>query len=382
MRACRDAAAGGIRVDRCERCAVTRRRRRARLARAFWPGPLSLFSTRPPAIAAAVHGGAGTVAIRVPAHRVAQALATALRQPITATSANRSGAAAVPPVPALGALARRPARVSSSTAAPRPAARRRRSSTRARAPPALVREGAIPWSRVLESLKNEHAQAARSRRAAARARRTRRSVTTRASRHADPDIVLDELGGLARAAGADVVLRVVQERADAGSGHAHRQRAKPSMLARACDECRRRRSSSSTTNSRRRRPATSRRSAAARHRSHGADPRHLRAPRADARRAAAGRARATASTCCRAWPGRATRAVAAWRRHRHARARAKPSSRPTAGASASHRRCSRRTSPKCSAAAATCARGGAGRTCRPSRSSGTRTPARPRCSTG
>jgi GTPase len=39
------------------------------------------------------------------------------------------------------------------------------------------------------------------------------SVITRASRRSDPETTLDELGGLARAAGADVVLRAMQERA-------------------------------------------------------------------------------------------------------------------------------------------------------------------------
>jgi GTP-binding protein HflX len=38
-------------------------------------------------------------------------------------------------------------------------------------------------------------------------------LVTRASRSVDPDIILDELAGLARAAGADVVLTAVQERA-------------------------------------------------------------------------------------------------------------------------------------------------------------------------
>jgi len=37
-------------------------------------------------------------------------------------------------------------------------------------------------------------------------------VTTRATRKTDPDIILDELAGLAQAAGAEVVLRAVQDR--------------------------------------------------------------------------------------------------------------------------------------------------------------------------
>lgn len=63
----------------------------ADLARRFWPGPLSLILDAPPTIALDVHGGAGTVAVRVPAHRIARALASAFGAPITATSANRSG---------------------------------------------------------------------------------------------------------------------------------------------------------------------------------------------------------------------------------------------------------------------------------------------------
>ncbi len=60
-------------------------------------------------------------------------------------------------------------------------------------------------------------------------------LATRASRKTDSDVALDELEGLARAAGATVVLRVVQERATPdpatliGTGKAE-------LLARACDE--------------------------------------------------------------------------------------------------------------------------------------------------
>jgi L-threonylcarbamoyladenylate synthase len=63
------------------------------LARAFWPGPLTLvLHSRPgTAIADLVTAGLDTVAIRVPAHRVAQALLRACERPIAAPSANRSG---------------------------------------------------------------------------------------------------------------------------------------------------------------------------------------------------------------------------------------------------------------------------------------------------
>ena len=62
-----------------------------RLARAFWPGPLSLILPATLELAVDVHGGAGTVAVRVPNHAVAQLLARLFDYPLTATSANFSG---------------------------------------------------------------------------------------------------------------------------------------------------------------------------------------------------------------------------------------------------------------------------------------------------
>ncbi|MCK0207214.1 L-threonylcarbamoyladenylate synthase [Starkeya koreensis] len=62
------------------------------LAAAFWPGPLTLVV---PAIAEATselaRAGLASVAIRVPAHEVAQAVLRAAGRPIAAPSANRSG---------------------------------------------------------------------------------------------------------------------------------------------------------------------------------------------------------------------------------------------------------------------------------------------------
>lgn len=62
------------------------------LARVFWPGPLSLILDAPTWMAPAVLGGGGTAAVRVPDHAVARQLAAAVGRPITATSANPSGA--------------------------------------------------------------------------------------------------------------------------------------------------------------------------------------------------------------------------------------------------------------------------------------------------
>jgi L-threonylcarbamoyladenylate synthase len=63
------------------------------LAEAFWPGPLSLVLARRPAcgIADLVSAGLDTIALRAPAHPVAQALLAAAKLPIAAPSANRSG---------------------------------------------------------------------------------------------------------------------------------------------------------------------------------------------------------------------------------------------------------------------------------------------------
>jgi L-threonylcarbamoyladenylate synthase len=60
-----------------------------RLARAFWPGPLTLVLKKQPAIPDIVTAGLSTVAVRMPAHPIAQALIRAARVPLAAPSANR-----------------------------------------------------------------------------------------------------------------------------------------------------------------------------------------------------------------------------------------------------------------------------------------------------
>src|SRR3954463_11467708 len=62
----------------------------SRLARAFWPGPLTLVLPKQPAIPDIVTAGLDSVALRVPAHPVALALLRATRLPLAAPSANRS----------------------------------------------------------------------------------------------------------------------------------------------------------------------------------------------------------------------------------------------------------------------------------------------------
>ncbi len=64
-----------------------------KLAAAFWPGPLTLVLQRQPhsSIEDLATAGLATVALRVPAHPVAQALLRQAGRPIAAPSANRSG---------------------------------------------------------------------------------------------------------------------------------------------------------------------------------------------------------------------------------------------------------------------------------------------------
>ncbi|HMF11375.1 MAG TPA: L-threonylcarbamoyladenylate synthase [Gemmataceae bacterium] len=60
------------------------------LARRFWPGPLTLVLPRAAAVPDEVTAGGPTVAVRWPAHPVAQALIAAAGVPVAAPSANRS----------------------------------------------------------------------------------------------------------------------------------------------------------------------------------------------------------------------------------------------------------------------------------------------------
>lgn len=64
----------------------------AALARAFWPGPLTLVLPRAPSIPPEVTAGGPTVGIRWPRHPFTQALIRAVTAPLAAPSANRSTA--------------------------------------------------------------------------------------------------------------------------------------------------------------------------------------------------------------------------------------------------------------------------------------------------
>jgi L-threonylcarbamoyladenylate synthase len=60
------------------------------LTERFWPGPLTLILPASEQVPAIVRAGGPTVALRCPAHRVAQALIKAVGRPLAAPSANRS----------------------------------------------------------------------------------------------------------------------------------------------------------------------------------------------------------------------------------------------------------------------------------------------------
>jgi L-threonylcarbamoyladenylate synthase len=63
----------------------------ARLADAFWPGPLTLVLPAREGLPEAILAGTGTVGIRVPGSEVARALARAAGGAVVSTSANLSG---------------------------------------------------------------------------------------------------------------------------------------------------------------------------------------------------------------------------------------------------------------------------------------------------
>jgi L-threonylcarbamoyladenylate synthase len=63
-----------------------------RLMRAFWPGPLTLLFSASLMINPRLTAGTGKIGIRVSSHPIADNLANSLSGPITATSANLSGA--------------------------------------------------------------------------------------------------------------------------------------------------------------------------------------------------------------------------------------------------------------------------------------------------
>jgi L-threonylcarbamoyladenylate synthase len=83
---------GGVRQVADERRLTQQQRGHLdKLARAFWPGPLTLVLPRSPRVPPNVSAGLNTVAVRMPDHPVAQALIRSSGVPIAAPSANHFG---------------------------------------------------------------------------------------------------------------------------------------------------------------------------------------------------------------------------------------------------------------------------------------------------
>jgi len=119
-----------------------------RLAFRGWPGPLTLIIPASPQLCEDVHLSTGRVAVRVPAHAVARALARNAGHAITSTSANISGhPPEATPERVVASLGSIDVLIDSG---PTPAGLPSTIVDATGGAPVLVRAGAIPWERVLE----------------------------------------------------------------------------------------------------------------------------------------------------------------------------------------------------------------------------------------
>ncbi len=120
------------------------------LAARWWPGPVTIVVRAHAGLAAETLAGGMTVGVRVPDQAVARALAEAVGFCITATSANRSGE---PPASAAAvineALPDVDAILDAGPSRGGPPSTMVDASTD---DVTLIREGAVPWDRVLRSL--------------------------------------------------------------------------------------------------------------------------------------------------------------------------------------------------------------------------------------
>ncbi len=121
-----------------------------RLAARWWPGPLTIVLRARPILARETLAGGGTVGVRIPDSVVATAFARDTGFCVTATSANRSGAAAAAtPDAVAAALPDVDAILDAGPSRGGPPSTIVDASARV---VALVRAGAVPWDRVLKSL--------------------------------------------------------------------------------------------------------------------------------------------------------------------------------------------------------------------------------------
>ena len=118
-----------------------------RLIKVFWPGPLTLVFTASPRISAKLTANTGKIGIRISGHSIAASLAGALGRPITATSANPSGAAeCTSPEEAMSSLGNLVDAVIDGGMTPGGAGSTILDMTCK--PPVIIREGVIPATRL------------------------------------------------------------------------------------------------------------------------------------------------------------------------------------------------------------------------------------------
>jgi len=121
-----------------------------RLADRWWPGPLTIVVRARAVMSPETLAGGATAGLRVPDHAVAVALARESGGCITATSANRSGAAAASTADDVAAAL--PGVDGILDAGPSPGGAPSTIVDASARDVRLVRAGAVPWERVLRSI--------------------------------------------------------------------------------------------------------------------------------------------------------------------------------------------------------------------------------------
>jgi len=121
-----------------------------RLAARWWPGPLTIVVRARGILAREILAGGRTVGIRIPDHAVAVALARDAGFPITATSANRSGAAAAEDAGTVASVLSDVDAI--DDAGPVRGGAPSTIVDASTTPVSLLRQGVVPWDKVLRSL--------------------------------------------------------------------------------------------------------------------------------------------------------------------------------------------------------------------------------------
>jgi tRNA threonylcarbamoyl adenosine modification protein (Sua5/YciO/YrdC/YwlC family) len=122
-----------------------------RLASIFWPGPLTLVVSAHTALGDQCKAADGSVAVRVPDQNFTREVISEVGHPVTATSANVSGDTAISRIGDLSQEIRDGVDLIVDVGTLAGGAPSTIVDVRY-AKPILIRDGAVPWNRVLESL--------------------------------------------------------------------------------------------------------------------------------------------------------------------------------------------------------------------------------------